>query len=197
MGEKTPDEVGYSRPGFLTKKDRQFLRELPDGDYPEKRHRIRQRTESAFRDFALLFEQLPQHDRQLLFEDYDDTRPMLSGPDNDLADNIASTLAFVCLALAEHGPVRNPGPGATIGHRVEEFHTLLHRALEKTYPRMGLVFKSVDVDVTSYDQRHIDNLKKQLRKGESVSPEGVRTLMRAGEIDYFELSQFISDAIEE
>lgn len=192
-------EVGYSRPGFLTKKDKAFLKDSPEdlGEYAEKRRRIRQRTRSAFRDFSLLFKYLSERDREMIFEDFvaEDSN---FWEETDLKRNIANTFAFACLGLATHWPLMDDREG---GHHVREFESVVSEGLKKAYPEIGLILHKVDFDIRSYDKEEVDALEEHLHSmslmgDPEFTPEIVRTLVAGGNIDKENLREFLSEELE-
>jgi hypothetical protein len=203
MTENEPVEVGYDRPGFLTKKDRQFLREdVDDVANAEKRRRIRQRTKSAFLDFALLFEELSANDRAMIFEEYDDQKvgnPLADDFDEpDLHDGVVSAMAFICLGLADHWPPRR----VTAGHKppsgdyVRKFNSAVREALSEAYPRLGLALQGMDIDIVSMNQSDVEALKEEIKTGRrEVTPDDVRLLYEAGDISRDRLEELARDEL--
>lgn len=83
--------------GFLTSTDRKFLRGETEYDSKhsryERRRSIRDRTRGAFRDFALLAEQLPKQEREKIFETE-------SRQDrHDLEQDLSKTIEFIYAGL--------------------------------------------------------------------------------------------------
>lgn len=90
--------------GFLTPADRKFLRGEKEYDSKhsryERRKSIRERTRGAFRDFALLTEQLPKNEREKIFTT-DSKEEYL-----DLEEDITNTIQFIYAAAGSEGRFR-------------------------------------------------------------------------------------------
>lgn len=195
---QTPGEVGYSRPGFLTKQDRAFLRNEPQNPSQnnEKRRRIRERTKSAFQDFSLLFENLSDQDRQQIFDEYTEEESNF-WEETDFSNNLSDMVAFLCLGLATHWPIIDDRSG---GHHVREFEAIVSEAMAKAYPELGLVLHSVDFEVSSYNQEEVealvDHLKRESAMGDpQITPEMVRTLFAGGVISNEEMRTLLKEEL--
>lgn len=193
------DHPVYERPGFLTTKDRDFLEGPPEdiNDHAQKRRRIRQRTRSAFRDFSLVFENLPDKDRELIFEELADPEGLdhmvrEESQDGGLTSDLSNLIAFICMGISDHTPARLV---PNKGHRFDWFEGVVREGFEKAYHRLGYVVWHVDFDVSSADEELMAALKKEVKSraasGVEPSSEKVKGLIDAGEIDRDALRQFL------
>lgn len=94
--------------GFLTERDRKFLR--GEKEYSgenarqlryQTRRAIRERTRAAFRDFSLLYDVLDETERKNIFNVADDPLDHVEdgGLSRETRDGISDTLAFLYLSL--------------------------------------------------------------------------------------------------
>lgn len=195
----------YERPGFLTTKDRDFLEDPPEdiNDHAEKRRRIRQRTRSAFRDFSLVFKNLPDRDRELLFEEFANPEGLnhlarSERGDGGLTGDIADLLAFICMGIADHTNVREVPDK---GHRFDWFESVVRQGFKKAYDRLGYVLWRVEFEIESADGKRMADAKRQIRSragpGWVPSSDMVKGLIDAGEIDPENLGDFLADELAE
>lgn len=200
------ETVGYARPGFLTNKDREYLQNGPPddiNDYSEKRRRIRQRTRSAFRDFSLVFEELPDKDRKMIFEEVSNPYGFdhLIGKNRegrDLITDLSNLIAFICMGIADHTRVREiPDKG----HRFDWFEGVLREGFEKAYSRLGYVLGYVDFEITSADAERMAEEKRYVkslaRSGTVPASDKVKALIDSGEIDPENLREFLVDELDD
>jgi hypothetical protein len=200
------DKNVYDRPGFLTTGDREFLEDTPEDidNHAEKRRRIRQRTRSAFRDFTKLYENLPEKDREMIFEEFEPPRSMSqvvgseSRDGDDLNGDLANTLGFICLGLAGHS---EPRTVPDEGHRVDWFEAVLREAFERSYSRLGLTFFQMSMEINSGDRELLENLADEIGQNAAseIEPnsEKVKYLIDAGEIDRDNLREFLAEELTE
>lgn len=121
--------------GFLTERDREFLR--GEKEYSgenarqmryQTRRAIRERTRAAFRDFSLLYDVLDETERKNIFNVADDPLDVDGGLSIETRVGITDTLAFLYLSLTgELGEefTRRTQPG------VPEFESALERAISQ------------------------------------------------------------------
>lgn len=186
----------YEKPGFLTKGDREFLFEddREDSENAEKRRRIRQRTISAFQDFALLFERLSEKDRRMIFEE------MAERAENEPTMNeLEDTIALVCLGVGETSTIKTERLNS---HRIPLFEQLMAEGIMKAYARLGLILEDLDFEVTSWDEESIEHLKaKILHEPDAdvnlISASVIQSLAYAGEVDQSKLNEFIREELRE
>lgn len=183
--------------GFLTKKDRAYLSGYAtfDADSDEERakkerdvrRRIRERTSNAILDFGLIFDELEERDRKLIFDPDSDNEA-------DFLGSMEKLIAFLYLGTFVHVP---------------DFETILRRGIvrgEKTL--MGEYADEIDVDVSLEIDRHplyeidLDAVEEKVRRGKvnelsEAELRGYLTLLvRSGEFKPEGPAQYVSDHLE-
>lgn len=148
--------------GVLTPADRRFLRgDVTLGSEQSRydaHYRIRNRVRNAVLDHSLLFEHLPERDRQQVFDPEDDR----------LAEAVVDAVAFCYLGAAslDASPERLVAEGVRRGER---------RRRGPDAPAL-----EVDVSVRAADEEHIEHIAECLDAGavHDLDEPDLRTLAR-------------------
>lgn len=155
--------------GFLTRVDRDFL--TGEKEYTgenakqqryERREAIAARTRQAFRDFALLYDELNEHERDRIFDvgvvEEGDGRIVVDDKAvNDLRDSLIGTFAFLYLSLegelepdsAPHLRTLNAGFGDFVDAGVS-------KAESERRPHPGAYTIDVDFSVDATHRGEVD-----------------------------------------
>lgn len=150
--------------GILTTTDRELLasdEEMTDNaDNVQKRYRLRNRVRQAIVDFGLLYKQLPEHDRELIFSPTGDTER-----DRDFAEGLFEMLMFVYEGMLD----AEQDPRAFIRRAIAS-------AESRRRPRnMGV---SAIVDVRISEQYDIDDILLKIDDGVALTEEEIGALFQ-------------------
>lgn len=187
-----------STPGFLTEKDRKFLRgeieyESKQGRYA-RRQSIRERTRSAFADFSLLHEHLPDDEYEKIFSVNDDGehRSVVDGypsPEECIEGEmgryeyyrvLSDTLAFVFLASRV---IEKQVLVSDQFADIKRFDTLLERGVQLAIDSRtdnSQILHTVEFSIEELDLSLVD----EERVGEKLSEGGISELTDR-ELRYF------------
>lgn len=183
--------------GFLTSTDRKYLR----GEHPgykdetaemHKRADIRNRLRSAMLDATLVFQGLDDEDLEKVFEEHEE-EPFHQG--------LVDMLALICLGFGLVGDLE-PSPRDD-GQHVVGFESALRSALGRAYPRLGLVFRDMDLEIDSEPKYFITTHRDMIARGDFheagtyPTPHLVKSLVEAREVDWDNLRDFLRDELEE
>lgn len=175
--------------GFLTPKDREFLRgeqeELQQATVTQKRHRIRERIRNAILDFPLL-RQLDYRERELIFGDLalDESGPR---GDAELYYSVVDMLQFAFLGLKEQG-IDPKRPTALAIWNIESIY---HRWYQDAW-----VDVDVDISVNFNDHVTLEEAVEAYRNDEDMSNIELIALYHSGEISRRELQQLAEDTYD-
>jgi len=159
---------------FLTKDDRAYLqneKDLSEGSEFNTRRRIRERTEQALADFALVSRGLSRNDRQKLFKG-GETRGMK--PDPDFQENVRDAQAFLFHGL--EGITYLMGAGIPTDH---PWKTTLFEAVKQVGMKEGYHVTEVPFSVNA-EHVNIENARDKLEKGEELEAAEMKVLIDEG-----------------
>jgi hypothetical protein len=170
--------------GFLTKKDRQFLRGELEYEREEsaihKRADIRERTRNALLDFTLLFQELDPKDREQIFEDHD----------YSLRRGMIDVIAFIAVGLSDD--IDYDGDG----HRIRTFERILDMAFGRAYRELDLLFDDFSLAINSFDQSAVDTLKEMVHSDKPPAPDRVKLLLETDQVDFDKLHEFLREEVD-
>jgi hypothetical protein len=200
-----------SENGFLTDRDKQFLR--GEKEYSGKnarqmryqvRQTIRERTRAAFRDFSLLYATLDESERKKIFNVTDSPLSTEGGLSRETRDGIIDMFAFLYLSLM--GEV-----GEEFGRRMQvgipEFESILEKAISKAEqdrrPEHNGVgpFVSTDLTVDVKEEVDIAAAAEKYARGDvySLSEAELRALAQSAwdETNDFALAPMVQEKRED
>jgi len=176
--------------GFLTNTDRAFLRgekeyETKQGRY-DRRRAIAERARQAFHDFALLYEELDQHERDRIFdvgvvEDDGEVVEVDHDAVNAFHDSLIDTVAFLYLSLK--GPLNSEPTTRTLNVNFEQ---VLQAGVQKAEsdrhpgnPLQYLINVDFDVAVSKAGQELPARAIKKIAEGRAyeLSPTELQQLI--------------------
>jgi len=176
--------------GFLTNTDRAFLRgekeyETKQGRY-DRRRAIAERARQAFHDFALLYEELDQHERDRIFdvgvvEDDGEVVEVDHDAVNAFHDSLIDTVAFLYLSL--EGPLDSEPTARTLNVNFEQ---VLQAGVQKaesdrhpSNPLQYLINVDFDVAVSKAGQELPARAIKKIAEGRAyeLSPTELQQLI--------------------
>lgn len=167
---------GEQERGILSQADRAYLRGESDlasvQSERNTRARIRDRIYQSILDFELLVEQLPDRDRELVFEKRFDE---MDG--TEAFDALVSAVAFLYRATRDTDL---------------EFETVLSEGVnvaEASDDRAA----TVRLDVTYHDLT-VDQLRRKLERGETLSLTEIAFLHESNEVRMDELARYFRDS---
>lgn len=183
--------------GILTPADVEYLfgeADLAEGSEFNTRRRIRSRTLLGITDFRLLFEELSDRDREIMFdrpdrtpreraagipEDYShNMRPVPedeeiideNSPDDHILEGARDAMAFFYLGMLD----RDEEDGKDL------FERILQNAVKKAVERDGsLANVEVSIDVTTYDEPLQEIREKFLAGDADLTEEQKRALLKS------------------
>lgn len=173
--------------GFLTSTDRKFLR--GDREYDskhsryERRKSIRERARGAFRDFALLAEQLPENEREKIFstgsnEEYREL-------ENDLMD----TIRFMYVGAGSEGRFRRLLKQGVMEGEAERLPQSSHRGLVSVHFEVEPA-PVVDIEATA---DHLKNSETRKISGADAIAFLQAALAASPEFDNEFIDQILED----
>jgi hypothetical protein len=167
---------------FLTEEDREYLRgesELKEGSEYNTKRRIRERTDSALRDFTLLFDHLEDSEQDKIFEASDGSARVFE--DDEFRRGCRDALAFL---------LRNGRVHQHINNRVSTPRTLpaqqfFEEAIRRIAAKDGYLIRDIDQmdEIINGERIPWKNLERRLREGEDLPKEAIGYLLQHEDID--------------
>lgn len=147
------------------------------GDINQKRYRLREKIAQALRDFQWIGSEMcfENHDRELIFDDYDDDRSLREGSQR--------ALNFLLRGMYEASD--------------QSFEQILNDAVSTTVvPHTGMVIDNIDISISYRDtNRTTDEIRESFDRTGVLPPEDIGQLVMDGAIEPDELEQFRYDTM--
>lgn len=171
----------------------------------QRRRDIRERVHNSILDFSILFEHFEDAERRKLFRT--DEGEQRVGADDEFAAGIRDGLAFLLHNTditdsmnAGGAGENNVGEGDTVendpGPPPSAAEWLLREAISEAGQKDGYLVENVDLDIRA-QELPVSALLEDLRKGEELSPAGLRVLMEIEDVDTAELQEQLRTMIFE
>ena len=185
--------------GFLSKRDRQYLRGESDIDPTSAQARnvrrvIRERTRNAFVDFTLVMNELRDTDREQIFDPDDEVTDAF---DKGVADAIAFIFAGVTEEFGSSGQTLYPdsefvGQGDFPSY---EFLPVLYDGLYRGYSEFDILLEGIELTTTATRLPKMQTIERKLANGETLPPQLAARLLQSERIDAERFTEFARDEL--
>lgn len=145
------------------------------------RTRLRGRVRDCVGDFQLLYEQLPEQDRNQLFQSSKYENP------SETAQTVAEYHRGITALLALLYETTEQGKG-------DDFENMLQIGMQRVADRNGWYIEECNLQLEFDKSGHGERLEK-FKNGEATTNESI-TLLKAGEITDAEFKEYYSENIE-
>ncbi|AZH26848.1 hypothetical protein [Haloplanus aerogenes] len=169
--------------GILTPDDRKYLR--GEKEYSSKqseidaRYRIRKRIKNAIIDFSIILSKLTDNDREQIFKSNAPSEERKEGISAEKLDEFVKQTRFVrgiehAIGFLYLGIV-------DLGWNFEE---VLEAGIKNAEEKRGYVVDNVSVNIEiTHSEPNFEELIQKLQRGEGLTSEEMRALIRSGELD--------------
>jgi hypothetical protein len=164
------------RGALLTRTQREMLQD-PESMTDQQRYRLRRRVRQGIKDFTHLANQLPEEDRDLIFE--------LTGDEDDAAfyNGVRQMISFAYAGAPDE----------------IDFETLLEFALydaEIKQHRLSGTTTDVSVEIETREHFDLDDVEEKYRNESELTYEEIGALLASGRLDEEELLELSEVARE-